>query len=210
MFDRVFLQILNMSFNASLVIIFVLIARLLLKKAPKIFSYVLWSIVLFHLVCPISFKGVWSLLPVNPNPISTDIIYSQNPKITTGLDVIDNTINAVLPAPATLGASINPLQIWIFFGEIIWLIGIAALILYSVATLMLLHKKLIGIHPNIFLPSTLSKRKQNYIVLHEQTHIRRFDHIVKIAGFLILAIHWFNPFVWVALILCNRDMEMSL
>lgn len=60
MLDALFLQILNMSFTASFVIVFVLLARILLKKSPKVLSYALWSVVLFRLVCPFSFESVLS------------------------------------------------------------------------------------------------------------------------------------------------------
>ncbi len=63
MLEKIFLQILNMSFTASFVIIFVLIVRLLLKKSPKVLSYALWGVVLFRLICPFSFESVFSLLP---------------------------------------------------------------------------------------------------------------------------------------------------
>lgn len=230
MSDGIFIQIFNMSFTASFVIIFVLIIRLLLKKTPKIFSYVLWSVVLFRLVCPFSFEGAWSLLPVNSNPIATDIAYAQTPRINTGITAIDSAINPMLPA-ATPYASVNPLQIWAFWGKNVWIVGIAALLLYSAGSLARLRRKLVGavklreniyladhimspfvigvIRPKIYLPSTLSEQEQSYIILHEQTHIRRFDHIVKIVAFFTLVVHWFNPLVWVAFILCNRDMEMS-
>ncbi len=65
------------------------------------------------------------------------------------------------------------------------------------------------IRPKIFLPSTLTEQEQRYIIDHEQTHIRRFDPIVKIISFMVLTLHWFNPLVWAAFILCSRDMEMS-
>lgn len=55
--DAVFIKVLNMSLTASYAIIFVLAVRLILKRAPKIFSYALWSVVLFRLICPFSFEG---------------------------------------------------------------------------------------------------------------------------------------------------------
>ena len=61
MIDKVFFQILNMSFASSFAIIFVLFARLILKKVPKVFSYALWSVVLFRLICPVSFESTFSL-----------------------------------------------------------------------------------------------------------------------------------------------------
>lgn len=230
MLDNLFLQILNMSFTASIVILFVLVARLLLKKAPKIFSYALWSVVLFRLVCPFSFESLVSLLPSNSAPISDKILYAQTPQINTGITVIDNAVNATLPVPA-LGASVNPMQIWTFIGEILWLAGIAILLLYSVISLRRLQNRLKNaVHdkenvylaehlatpfvlgffrPKIYLPAALSPEEKQYILLHEQIHIRRFDHVVRVLSFLVLCVHWFNPLVWVAFFLSGKDMEMS-
>jgi len=230
MLDSLFLQILNMSLTASIVILFVLGGRFLLKKAPKIFSYALWSVVLFRLVCPFSFESLVSLLPSNPAPISDKILYTLAPQINTGVEIIDNAVNATLPVPA-FGASVNPMQIWTFIGEIVWLTGIAVLLLYSVISLIRLQNRLknavhekenvylaeqldtpfvLGIiRPKIYLPAALSPEEKQYILLHEQIHIRRFDHVVKVLSFLVLCAHWFNPLVWVAFFLCGKDMEMS-
>lgn len=230
--DAIFLQVLNMSLTASYVILFVLMARLVLKKAPKIFSYALWSVVLFRLICPFSFESLYSLLPINANPIPGNIGYAEVPQINTGITLVDNAANPILSTQTALqGASVNPMQIWIFTGSLIWLAGIAVLMIYSVVSLLRLRSKLVGavkwrdtiyladhitspfvmgvIRPKVYLPSTLLEQEQEYIILHEQTHIRRLDHIIKMIAFLVLAVHWFNPFVWLAFILCVKDMEMS-
>ena len=54
MLDTIFMRILDMSKTASLVILVVILARLCLKRAPKVFSYALWAVVLFRLLCPVS------------------------------------------------------------------------------------------------------------------------------------------------------------
>jgi beta-lactamase regulating signal transducer with metallopeptidase domain len=230
MLNQLFLQILNMSFTASFVILFVLVVRLLLKKAPKIFSYALWSVVLFRLVCPLSFESLFSLLPTNASPISHDIVYMQTPKIDTGLTIINNAVNSVLP-PATPYASANPLQIWVFIGSLIWLFGIAVLLIYSIVSLLKLQKRLKNavhgkdniylveqldtpfvmgiIRPKIYLPTLLTEEEKRYIILHEQMHIKRFDYLLKIVSFFVLSLHWFNPFVWIAFFISGKDMEMS-
>ncbi|HBR01572.1 MAG TPA: hypothetical protein DD738_03080 [Ruminiclostridium sp.] len=230
MLDKIFLQILNMSLTGAFVITFVLVARLLLKKTPKVFAYALWSVVLFRLVCPFSFESVYSLLPTKANPISQDIVYMQTPKIDTGVTVINNAVNSVLPS-ATPYASVNPLQIWIFIGNFIWLLGIAVLLVYSLVTLLQLKKRLqsstlykdniflsdridtafvMGVfRPQIYLPGNLNDTERDYILLHEQTHIKRLDHMVKLISFLVLCVHWFNPLVWVAFFVSGKDMEMS-
>lgn len=153
MIDKVFFQILNMSFASSFAIIFVLFARLILKKVPKVFSYTLWSVVLFRLICPVSFESTFSLLPINVAPVPIATIYSESPQISTGITAFDHAIHSILPVPSATASS-NPLQIWIFVGEIVWLAGMALLIGHSVASLMRLRQKLIGavrLQHNIYL-----------------------------------------------------------
>lgn len=230
MFTKLFIQLLNMSFTASIVILFVLVVRLLLKKSPKIFSYVLWSVVLFRLICPFSFNSILSLLPTKANPISQDILYSTVDIIDTGIPVINNIINAPL-LQTTPNSSVNPLQIWISIGTIIWVIGVSVLLLYSIISLLKFKKHLNGathykdniyysdnintafvmgiISPKIYLPTNLSNSEEEYILLHEQTHIKHFDHIIKIISFLVLCIYWFNPLVWISFFLSGKDMEMA-
>lgn len=58
------LSVLNMSIAASVIILFILVARVLLRKAPKIFSYALWGIVLLRLLCPITFSTPFSAFSI--------------------------------------------------------------------------------------------------------------------------------------------------
>jgi beta-lactamase regulating signal transducer with metallopeptidase domain len=99
--SELFLAVLNMSLTASYVILFVMIVRLLLKKAPKVISYVLWSVVAFRLIIPFSFESMFSLIPRNTNavPIPHDIIYQQSPQINSGIEVVDSFVSQSLPAP---------------------------------------------------------------------------------------------------------------
>ena len=59
---RLFPIVCNMSLTASVVILAVLAVRLLLRRAPKVFSYALWAVVLFRLLCPVSVTSAVSLL----------------------------------------------------------------------------------------------------------------------------------------------------
>lgn len=65
------------------------------------------------------------------------------------------------------------------------------------------------VRPRIYLPSSLQEKEMEYIILHERTHIRRGDHIVRMLAFLALAVYWFHPLVWLAYYLSGKDMEMS-
>ncbi|MDD6189515.1 MAG: M56 family metallopeptidase [Clostridiales bacterium] len=220
-----------MSITASFVIPVVLLVRLFLKRAPKIFSYALWAVVLFRLICPFSFESSVGMLPVSTTPIPQDIVYSSEPQIKTGLNIVDNAVNTVLPVPDHAEDSMNPLQLWAFIGSVTWIIGITAMLLYSIIYFVMLKRKLIGaaplrdniyladhisspfvmgfIKPKIYLPSDLSDTEYGFIIAHEKHHIKRLDHIARILGFIALAIHWFNPLVWLAFVLSGKDMEMS-
>ena len=227
--DRLFLQIISMSVTATYVIIFVIATRLLLKKFPKIFSYVLWFAVLFRLIIPFSFESVLSLIP--DVHIPQDIAYLPKPEINSGIAVVDSAVNSVLPSTVNPAVSVNPMQVWLAIGVIIWVIGMCLLLIYSVFTSVKLYRNLryakhmedniytmdglktpfvFGvINPKIYLPANLSENEKPYILLHEQIHIKRYDHIVKAVFFLVTCIHWFNPFVWPAFYLLGEDMELS-
>ncbi|MCL6460065.1 MAG: M56 family metallopeptidase, partial [Gorillibacterium sp.] len=152
------------------------------------------------------------------------------PKVTVGIPAMNTFIRDSLPAaPPT--ASVNPLQIWLLIGTILWCIGIATLLFYSIISLIRLKRQIatairlkdnvfesdrirspfvLGfIHPRIYLPFGLSAKEQAYILKHEAYHVKRKDPLIKVFGFLLLAIHWFNPLVWLAFAWMTRDMEMS-
>ncbi|MGI5879180.1 MAG: M56 family metallopeptidase [Syntrophomonadaceae bacterium] len=229
-----FITVLNMSLTASYVVLAVIIVRLLIKRAPKIFSYALWAIVLFRLVCPFSFESNFSLIPNNNEIIPRDIIYSQNPAINTGVTITDKAINqsiqSTLP-PVNPAASVNPMGIALEIGAIIWILGIVALLAYALISYFRLKRRLstatlvndniyetdgiktpfvLGlIQPGIYIPTNLSGSELGYIIKHEETHIRRYDYIIKPVAFLALVIHWFNPLIWISYFLMVKDMEMS-
>lgn len=223
-------SILNMSLMASYVIIFVLIARLFLRKAPKIFSYVLWIVVLVRLLCPFSFESAISLLPSNTQPIPQGIVHMQNPAVDLPLPSINNAINDKLPKGEEQLVA-DPLEALVVIATLFWAFGITIMATYSIISLIKLKRKLIGatpfeknifvadhidspfvigiLKPKIYLPSNINNSEIDFIIMHEKTHIKRFDHITRILAFVTLCVHWFNPFVWIAYTLSAKDMEMS-
>jgi len=231
--SELFLNVLNMSLTASYVIIFVMIVRLLLKKAPKFISYLLWGVVAFRLLIPFSFESMFSLMPRNTNVVSVpyDIIYQQSSQINIiETESIDLILNDSLPT-LNIESSMNPLQVYIEIGSYVWILGTIAMLVYSFLSILLLKRQLknaqlieknifeaknlktpfvLGlINPKIYLPAGLGREEQNYILIHEQAHIHRKDHVVKALAFLIVSIHWFNPLVWLAFRLMSTDMELS-
>lgn len=244
MFFYTFLpKLLNMSLTAGVAILFVLLLRLPLKRAPKVISYALWAVVLFRLLCPVSVTSDFSLFNLFDAPttqtsgvvssmeyVPVDIVHTEYPEVAIPVPGVSDAINEALPqGEEQLRA--DPLEGPMFIATYVWMTGVAAMAVYSAVTYIRLRRRLLAsaplrdniyladaiaspfvlglIRPRIYLPSSLEEQEQDYIILHEQHHIRRFDHIVKALAFLALCIHWFNPLVWLAFVLSSKDMEMS-
>ena len=227
-----FLNIVNMSISASWLVLTVLLLRFVLKKAPKWVNVLLWGIVAVRLAFPFSIESALSLIP-SAETISPGIMMDTVPSIQTGVPAINNVINPVIgsslaPAP---GASANPLQIWIPILSMIWVAGVAILLVYTAVSYWRLRRKVskavilrdnifqsenvaspfvLGIiKPRIYLPFNMNGQDLEHVVAHEQAHIRRRDHWWKPLGFLLLTIHWFNPLMWLAYVLLCRDIELA-
>lgn len=146
-----FITVVNMSITASYVAIGVILVRLLLKKAPKIFSYILWTPVLFRLICPFSFTSVFSFLSlINLNErqgrsmieyVPQNIDLMQAPAIQSGIGSVDNAINASLPH-AIPYASVNPMQIRMAVMSLVWVTGVVALLIYSIISYLRTKRRL--------------------------------------------------------------------
>ena len=230
MLTDLFLTVLNLSFAGSIAIVVVLAVRLLLRRAPKVFSQILWALVCLRLLCPISLESPVSLMPQNTAPANQALLFSESPQINTGLAPFDGAINRILPQPMP-GASVNPLQIYSSLGAFLWLTGLLAFALYNIISLAKLRRGLrdaqplggnlyrsplatspfvLGLwRPRIYLPPGLSPQQEEYILLHERTHIRRGDHCTRLLGLVALGIHWFNPLCWLAFACFCRDTELS-
>ena len=233
-------KLLNMSLTGSFIVLFVLLARLLLRKAPKIYSYALWAVVLFRLLCPVSFSAPVSLLGVLDAPAATEshtveyisptIVHDPAPSVDIPVTTIDDAINDALPQGLEQTVA-DPLEFPVSLLTVVWFTVMVGFALYHLLKFLFFYGNLVGspclrdniylsdyidtpfvtgiLDPKIYLPLGLSEQEQSYIILHEQHHIRRGDHIWKLLGFTALCIHWFNPLVWVSFVLASKDMEMS-
>ena len=232
-----FSKILNMSMTGSVVIVAVLLIRLLLKRSPKIYSYVLWSVVLFRLLCPISFSGPVSLLNwLEPEVTTTSertntvafVPYEQD-----AVPMVSRVTAQNLPDEAPVTPETEaPRQVdgyaiafWI------WAAGCCVMVLCGAGQYIRLRKQLVVssplngnvyltddldmpfvvgvLFPKIYLPTSIPIVQRPYILAHERHHIRRGDHIFKLLAYGSLCIHWFNPLVWLAFLCAGKDMEMS-
>lgn len=149
------LQLLNMSITASYVILAVLLARLLLRRLPKRYSYALWAVVAFRLLCPVSISSLLSIFNIGVFDMTAatqgaELVYipgnigmMREPSVTVGIPPLNTVISESLPAPAP-AASVNPLQIWQAVGACVWALGIFALLVYAAISLAKLHRRVRG------------------------------------------------------------------
>lgn len=242
--SEVFIKILNMSLAASYCIVAVMALRFLFRKQPKILSYLLWSIVLFRLVCPFSISGAYSLMRLDTDIISQENIMrwggAENENDGGVADVNGNMAQAEadeaeaekgLRADGYNAGEVFWIQKAVGAAAWIWFGGVILLICYSAGKIISLKYSLKNavyiagnqyesegvdtpfvfgfIRPRIYLPMHLQAEDKKYVLEHENIHIARKDYLVKAAAYTAVCIHWFNPLVWLAFALMEKDMEMS-
>lgn len=230
---NLFSSVINLSAVASVVILFVLAARLFLRSVPRVFSYALWAIVLVRLLIPLSIQSPVSVVPETPsveqfqiNQALPELEFETPSDRQENIQSIQNA-DQISGVEVQINRSVEP----VYYLTILWLAGIGAMTFYSILSYLRIRKKVrisirlrdniyladdiqspfvMGLlRPRIYLPGSLPEGEQSYIILHEQHHIRRLDHWCKALAFLALTIHWFNPLVWLAFVLSAKDMEMS-
>lgn len=234
-----FVTVLNMSLTASYVALAVMLVRLLLGKSPRVFSYALWLVVFVRLVLPVSLESNYSLVPRQTNAVRHEIIFVQSPDALADPVSVGGTVNGVEPAvtiPAgneggSAGENRNMPAMVVWMGTIIWLAGIVLLMIFSIVSYVRFKGRLafatlvqgnvyesdritgpfvLGFfRPRIYIPAGLGMDELDYVLRHEQTHIRRKDHLIKPLAYLAVILHWFNPLVWFSYSLMIKDMEMS-
>lgn len=229
-----------MSISASYIVIAILLLRLFMKKAPKWISVALWGVVGLRLICPFSIESILSLIP-SAETVSPDIMtgnlsepFYVDSYIDTGFSGVNNTIAPIISGSSVTVApekEVNLLKLLIPICAILWLVGILAMVIYTLVSYLKL-KKSIGtavlykeniyqsenvaspfilgiIKPRIYLPFDIGKQSAEHVIAHEKAHLRRKDHLWKPLGFLLLAVYWYNPLMWLGYILLCRDIELA-
>ena len=220
--ETVFLKLLNMSITGSVMILAVMAARLLLKKAPRWSICLLWGLVALRLICPFTIQSNFSLIR-NSEPIPQEVLSVQMPTAPVVAEQVESEVAVPLPeVQATPQQSVQTVPTEqapsvLEIAGYVWLAGVAVLVIYAlISYLQLKHRVrtatrldqnirqseyvtspfVLGVfRPIIYLPYGLKQSHQDHIIAHERSHIGRGDHLSKPLGFFILAAHWFNPLV---------------
>lgn len=230
--DDVFLKLVNLSISASWLILAVLVLRVVLKKAPKWVMPLLWGVVALRLVCLFSIESALSLIP-SAETIPSEIVTETREPVLYEQATLDIVTNPTLPSAAEVPVGVSRQQAQVDFNiySVLWLAGMAALLVHALVSAGKLKRKLATaillrdniyesefvdspfvfgvVKPNIYLPMHMDEGTAAYVIAHEHAHLARRDHWWKVLGYLVLALHWFNPLVWLAYILFCRDIELA-
>lgn len=206
---------------------------------PKKYACLLWVIPFFCMICPWKIESDFGLLGETTQPFHVEQIQTVEKSMPEESIVSEPTLaekeNTGYPYSEPDSTQREEVQTsnailgTVLFG--IWLLGAAVLFFYSVISCLKLKKKLVCsicmeeniyfaddidtpfvfglINPGIYLPSNMREQELKFVIAHERTHIKRKDYLVKVVAFLVVVIHWFNPFAWAAFYFLGKDMEMS-
>lgn len=211
-------DIADISIASTWVILGVIILRFILQKAPKWTRNIMWLLVAVRLVFPFKIESKIGVVP----QINMDSIKVPEVNIT---ETVPQTITPTPSVSVTGGINVSDVL------SIVWIIGIAAMLAYLTVSYVRLKRKvdisitldnryricdniqtpfIFGIiKPKVYLPSVIDDEQLQYVIDHENSHLKHLDHIWKLLGFIILSVHWFNPFVWLAYILFCKDIELA-
>ena len=227
-----FLTLVNRGLSAGWLVLAVVAARFLLKKAPRWAVCALWGLVALRLLCPFSPESPLSLIP-DAQPVSPEAVWNTVPAVEMAPDATEAPVSPVLEAvlPDGLPVSPTPAQRIVAAASILWCAGLAGMVLYTLVSYRRLSRRVKGairidgnlyqgaaiptpfvlgvLRPRIYLPNTLSREDMPYVIAHERAHIRRRDPLWKALGFGLLCIYWFQPLLWLGYALFCRDMELA-
>ncbi len=226
-----FLKLLNMSINSCYLIVAIIVFRAIFKNVPKRFNVFLWGLVGLRLILPFSFNSTLSLLPSN-EAVPEEILTSRAPVINTGITFVNHAVNPVISEGL---APLENLETTPVFNitrlvSFVWIIGTLVILLYGIISYLILKKRvapsvyngssyicdsikapfILGIFkPRIYIPSDTEGESVEYILAHERSHIKTLDHVTKLLAFVLLAVYWYNPLVWISFVLFSKDIEMA-
>lgn len=212
--------LLHSSLRGGVLILAVLLLRFLLHRIPKRYTCFLWTAVWLRLALPFAVRSRFSLLP---SWLSTGqapaAVSEQTATIAKPVSVVPDTA-----VPASTAAHLD-------YVLLIWIAGLTLLMIFALVRYLLLKRRvreaipyrgklwlcdwvetpfLLGlVHPRIYLPSGVEESDISWIAAHEEAHLRRGDPWRKLIAFLLTAIYWFQPLVWVAFFLYQRDLELA-
>lgn len=232
----IFLRIVELSWQAGVLALAVMLARLVLRRAPKWAVCLLWVLVAVRLVLPVSLQSPVSLQAAQ-SPVTAalyELPQTQEAAQKTDEVLSGGSAEPVTPLPPTEIVTAQPVPtpkpaMTVSLLAAIWLAGVVMMLTYMLVSYLGIYRRVrtavrlkdnvyrcgswgtpfvLGLLcPRIYVPEGMDDAALPQVLAHERCHIRRGDHLVKPLAFLLLAMHWFNPVLWAAYVLLGRDME---
>ena len=227
MLQEVFYWIFNMSITAVLTGALIMLVRLV-KWIPRRITTLLWIIPFLRMAVPIGLDSPYSLMSLLSKVTTKTIVVFQPTE-----DISFSMTNSVMAANSyfPITYKVNILENIFSVASVIWAVVTLAIILmltviyfttlYEIKDSkhlrdnIFLSEKITSpavygiLRPKIVLPTSYQDRDIELIIQHEKTHIRGLDNLWRIIAFLIVAVHWFNPFSWLFLKAFLTDLELS-
>ena len=232
----VFLRIVELSWQAGVLALAVMLALLALRRAPKWAVCLLWALVAVRLVLPFSLQSPVSLQAAQ-SPVTAalyELPQTQEAAQKTDEVLSGGSAEPVTPLPPAEIVTAQPVPaskpaMTVSLLAAVWLAGVVMMLTYMLVSYLGIYRRVrtavrlednvyrcgswgtpfvLGLlRPRIYVPEGMDDAALPQVLAHERCHIRRGDHIVKPLAFLLLALHWFNPVLWAAYVLLGRDME---
>ena len=203
--------LLRMSLGGTILLLLLLPVRTFLLKHQVRYRFFIWGLIGLRLILPVSIRtpvSLWNLAPM-------EVVSAT--ETTTFHQPAGNIIYIVPRVPGGL-------PFWIYVGGmmIILLINLAKIIRLQITIKTSVHlceqvymsdyvdaAFVTGLfRPRIIVPSSAKSEDLHYIILHEQCHIKHRDQITRLISWIIVLLHWFNPFVWIGFYLLSTDIEI--
>lgn len=222
---ELFLNFLEVSVSGSILICLTLLLRVIFRRAPKAMLCVLWAMILLRLLLPFRIESPLSLRPEPSYTVRNGALMLLEPE--PDYFISNPELDTDTESEYETQEKVDPLQIF----SAVWLAGVCLMGLYTLASYLHLKMRvaesvrvekgiyvchrldtafLLGyIHPRIYLPNGMSNESASMVIAHERAHLKRGDHWLKLAGFVCLALHWYNPLVWIAFSLLCKDIEAA-
>jgi len=218
----------NVSIVSAVLVLLVFAIRLILRKSSKTTLVILWMLVLLRLVIPVQLFSPISIRPELP------ILQKESTSFIGESELVKKSeIPEFMPHMKGY-SGIGESYVRVDYVEIcsyIWLLGILLFAIYFLFSFIRLKIRmreavrleenvyetplpntafLLGyVRPKIYIPSGLSETNRSVMILHEKTHSRLGHNWLKLAWFVVAALHWYNPFVWLAYVLFCEDIEYA-
>lgn len=224
MLSEIFYWALNISIIGGITGLMVLVLRRI-RKLPRFTIYLLWTLPLIRLWIPFGISNPLSFLNILSRYTTKTVIVWNNPQFSIANSI--QAANNYFPIVYKTSLLENVFRV----ASLVWIVIATAAIMTALLLYFFTKSELenavrikdniyqsdritspavYGVfHPKIIIPTSLINGEINYILLHEQVHIKRKDNLWKVFAIITACLHWFNPLVWVMLKSFFADMELA-